>query len=58
MRVRGGNSCLMGMNDQGSDSLQTRNNKGQTLVSLDTNIAGEGTVLTINGMGDKTASLP
>jgi hypothetical protein len=34
------------------------NNKGQTLVALGTNPSGEGTVITENGKGEKTSTLP
>ena len=49
---------LMGMNDGGSGGIQTLNNKGNTLVSLSTNLAGEGTIITENGKGEKTSALP
>ena len=48
----------MGMNDGGSGGIQTLNNKGNTLVSLSTNLAGEGTIITENGKGEKTSALP
>ena len=49
---------LMGGNERGSGALQTRTNKGGTLVSVGTNLAGEGVVFIENGNGKKTSSMP
>ena len=48
----------MGGNERGSGALQTRTNKGGTLVSVGTNPAGAGVVFTENGNGEKTSSMP